>query len=231
MSNNRYFWARYARAYDKVIGNYSAHKALVDLHFEALKKCRTVLDSGCGPGHLVKKLIEQPRRVYAVDMNPKALKILNERCGYNPDVIIECIDANNLPYKEQFFDGISSMLVLWAVKDPEKYLVEHFRVLKPGGILVLSGPGAETRDSVDLQLKTLRQDLENQGLFPEIQRSWDDFLKYTDQNISNTAENWYTRDEISELLEKTGFIIISINSNPVYCNQGHVIIAKKAATG
>jgi len=227
MSNNRKFWARYARAYDKVIGNYSAHKALVDLHFEALKNCRTVLDSGCGPGQLAKKLLEKNVKLYAIDINPEALKILNERCGYNPDLIIECCDANNLPYKDQFFDGISSMLVLWAVKDPEKYLVEHFRVLKPGGTLVFSGPGPETRDSVDLQLKSLKQDLERQGLFPTIQKSWEDFLKYTEQNVSHIAENWFSHEEISKLLEKIGFTIVSIRVNPVYCNQGHVVIAKK----
>ena len=227
MSNTQEFRAKYARAYDDVMGHYSRHKSLVEAHVNSLADFHTLLESGYGPGHLTRRLLESGHRVYAMDINPEALKLLRDKCGNNPNLSTECGDANDLPYKDGYFDGVSSMLVLWAMENPQKYLAEHRRVLKPHGRLVLSGPGPETRDSVDYQLEMFRKDLEQQGLFPKIQKSWDDFLKYTAQNVSHTAEYWFTHKEISDLLTDVGFRVDSISANPIYCDQGHIVIATK----
>lgn len=227
MANTQGFWAKHARAYDTVMTHYSRHRALVETHVAALNGFPRVLESGCGPGHLTKRLLEESHRVYAIDTNQEALRLLRVRCGDNPNLSVENGDANDLPYKDNFFDGVSSMLVLWAMADPRKYLLENRRVLRPNGRLVLAGPGPETRDSVDYQLRMFKADLEQQGLFPAIQAQWDDFLKYTGENISHTGENWLTHAEIISLLSSTGFEVESIGPNPIYCNQGHIVVAKK----
>ncbi|MFH1801971.1 MAG: methyltransferase domain-containing protein [archaeon] len=221
------FWKQYARAYEDIIGNYSSHKALVDEHLRGLRGYRAVLESGSGPGHLTKRLLDAGHHVYAMDVSSEMLRLLRERCGNNPNLSIECGDANELPYGDGQFDAVSSMLVFWAMKEPRKYLLEHNRVLRTGGRLVLSGPGPETRESVDLQLKTLKGDLESQGLFPELQASWESFLEYTAKNVNHTAERWFSHRDITKLLEGTGFRVDSIERNPVYCNQGHIVTATK----
>ncbi|MFH1425672.1 MAG: class I SAM-dependent methyltransferase [archaeon] len=227
MASEPKFRRKYAQAYDDIIGNYTSHKALVEEHLRSLKGYHTVLESGCGPGHLTKKLLDAGHRVFAMGLSQGMLNLLKERCGNNSSLVVRCGDASKLPYQNNHFDAVSSMLVLWAVEDPRIYLLEHNRVLEKGGRLVLSGPGPETRDSVDLQLKRLREDLESQGLFPELQDSWDSFLEYTAQNVSHTAEHWFSHGDITKFLEETGFRVNSIKCNPIYCNQGHIVTATK----
>jgi SAM-dependent methyltransferase len=49
-------------------------------------------------------------------------------------------DGQQLPFKNEMFDTIISIDVLEHVPNPEKFVSEMFRVLKPGGIVILSTP-------------------------------------------------------------------------------------------
>lgn len=49
-------------------------------------------------------------------------------------------DGQRIPEKDGTFDGVLSTQVLEHVVNPETYLLEAFRVLKPGGHLILSAP-------------------------------------------------------------------------------------------
>jgi len=60
---------------------------------------------------------------------PDALKL--------PDVFY---DGGRLPFRAACFDGVFSTQVLEHVSDPEAFLAECRRVLKPGGMLLLSAP-------------------------------------------------------------------------------------------
>ena len=228
MVNTREFWERSAKAYDRIIGSYSRNRTLIDLHATALENSSFVLDSGSGPGHLTEKLLDRKHRVYSLDINMTSLRLLQSRREYDKNLSIQCGDATRLPYTDNAFDGVSSMSVLWAIEDPGLYLREHRRVLKPKGKLVLSGPGPETKATIQdgTQLDAIRKDLEDQRLFPEIQDSWNQFVEYVKQNMNKTAENWFTQGEITKLLESTGFAVISMRSNPLYLDQGYVTVAR-----
>jgi ubiquinone/menaquinone biosynthesis C-methylase UbiE len=219
------FWETYTRAYDAVIGNFSKHQELVDLHADELASCGLVLDSGCGPGHLVKKLLDSGKKVSALDVNQNALDILKERCGQNTNLDIYCTDANRLPFQDSTFDGVSSMLVLWAIKDPFHYLEEHRRVIKPNGRLVLSGPSPKAREDTNWILSQLEEDLRKTGRFDA--ERWREFLAYTRTNVSHTGENWLNDSEVKGLLEQSRYKIISIKPNPIYFGRGHVVTALK----
>jgi SAM-dependent methyltransferase len=49
-------------------------------------------------------------------------------------------DGKTLPFPDNSFDGILSTQVLEHVPEPQLYLLEAARVLKPGGKLILSAP-------------------------------------------------------------------------------------------
>ncbi|MDI6825741.1 MAG: class I SAM-dependent methyltransferase [Candidatus Aenigmarchaeota archaeon] len=49
------------------------------------------------------------------------------------------ISAEQLPFEDEMFDGITSMFVVHFVDDFEKYLKEHHRVLKKNGFFALTG--------------------------------------------------------------------------------------------
>jgi ubiquinone/menaquinone biosynthesis C-methylase UbiE len=137
------------------------------------------------------------------------------------------MDAQFPIFRENTFDGISSMLVLWAVEWPKQYLQEHFRMLCPGGTFVLSGPEPECKENYQWHLEEVEKDLRQQGLFPDIQAQWAGFFDYTRHNVHTTGQHWYRHDQIRALCEAVGFEIVSIEPNPVYRGQGHVVHAIK----
>ncbi|MBC7886428.1 MAG: class I SAM-dependent methyltransferase [Ferruginibacter sp.] len=49
-------------------------------------------------------------------------------------------DGQQLPFKNEMFDTIISIDVLEHVPNPEKFVAEMFRVIKPGGTVILSTP-------------------------------------------------------------------------------------------
>jgi len=119
------------------------------------------------------------------------------------------------------------MLVLWAIENPLAYIQEHARVLRYGGRFVLSGAGPETRNSVPQQLAAIQTDFESRGLFPKMQEDWKTFLEYTSRNVAHIAEHWFTHKEITDLFTQSGLTVSEILPNPIYCDQGHVVVATK----
>ena len=70
----------------------------------------------------------------------KALDALKKKCAkYSKKLHIYNVDAKNLPFDDEMFDGITSMFVVYYIDDPEVYLREIYRVLKCGGVLALTG--------------------------------------------------------------------------------------------
>jgi SAM-dependent methyltransferase len=87
------------------------------------------------------------------------------------DVILN--SDGTLPVADQSFDAVLSTQVLEHVQDPRLYLRECLRVLRPGGMLLLSTHGIFPYhpDPIDLWRWTsegLRYELENAGF--EVQR-------------------------------------------------------------
>ena len=131
------FFRQYTKAYDRVMSSVSTYRTLIDLHKEALRGKTKILESGCGPGALAVELLRQGSIVYALDQNQTALDRVKAKArGYENRLEIYCQDAHQLPFEDEFFDGVSSMLVLPFMSEPMKYLREHTRVLKKGGIFV-----------------------------------------------------------------------------------------------
>ena len=97
-----------------------------------------VLDAGCGTGGLLRALHHaQPGwQLSGLDFSPLACTFARDRTGGN--VAEGSVLA--LPFGDGIFDGVVSCDVVCQVKDPAVALREFFRVLRPGGTLVLTLP-------------------------------------------------------------------------------------------
>lgn len=106
------------------------------------KKDLKILDIGCGTGIMIKNF-EKYGNVFGLDMHFPALEFCLKRGITN----IVCAGAINLPFKANSFDvvGIFDVLYHKGVKDDVKAMKEIFKVLKPGGTLILT-------DSADMKL-------------------------------------------------------------------------------
>lgn len=99
-----------------------------------------ILDAGCGTGGLILRLrAEQPEWTFAgIDFMPIACELARKRCG--PDVDIRVASITELPFPDWSFDAVVSADVVCQVDHPEVAAAEFFRVLRPGGIVVINVP-------------------------------------------------------------------------------------------
>jgi ubiquinone/menaquinone biosynthesis C-methylase UbiE len=95
----------------------------------------TILDAGCGTGSNI-IFFNQFGKTYGIDISPIATKFCKKRGIKN----ITTCDVSKLPYKDSYFDLVSCMDVLEHIEDEKKAISEIYRVLKPGGYVLLTVP-------------------------------------------------------------------------------------------
>lgn len=95
----------------------------------------TVLDLGCGTGVVTLELGQVARPIGA-DFSPRALEYCQMR-GLSPLVRLR---GEALPMASDSVEAVISLDVFEHIQDHRAAFQESFRVLQPGGILVLSVP-------------------------------------------------------------------------------------------
>lgn len=98
------------------------------------------LDAGCGTGGMILRLREQEPawRWSGIDFMPIACELARQRCG--PEVDVHVASITELPFADASFDAVVSADVVCQVENPEVAAREFFRVLRPGGLVVINVP-------------------------------------------------------------------------------------------
>jgi len=128
-----------------------------------------VLDAGCGPGFYVAETLERvgpEGSVVGVDASEAMLAVAAKRCEKSPNVGFHQGDVTALPAADSDFDRALSVQVLEYVTDIPAALAELFRVLRPGGRLLLW----------DVDWATVSWHSEDPGRMERFLRAWDEHL-------------------------------------------------------
>ncbi len=101
------------------------------------QKGEKILDLGCGDGRFLEKLhkLESSIELYGVDISENMIAAGKER-GI-PGCSLELGDAENLPYRDHTLDRIYCLNSFHHYPNPKRVAEEMWRVLKPGGLLVI----------------------------------------------------------------------------------------------
>jgi 2-polyprenyl-6-hydroxyphenyl methylase/3-demethylubiquinone-9 3-methyltransferase len=156
------------------------------------------LDAGCGTGTLTRFLAEKGGFVTGLDAAPGMIEIAREQGKRHPrgaqmrfDVVratgAGTIEA--LPNATASLDGILCSSVLEYMPNVEQCLADFARVVKAGGLLLVSVPNAES------VVRRVQLSVHRWGR--RLGQRWLDFIEY--------SRNEYSAREFERLLQAHGF--------------------------
>ena len=95
-----------------------------------------LLDAGCGTGWLAGKLAEEFTGVFGCDASGY---LIDYAKGHYPKVNFHLCDlTQTLPYEKNFFDDVVVNMAIHDLADQKKALANIYKILKPGGKLILT---------------------------------------------------------------------------------------------
>lgn len=145
-----------------------------------------LLDLGCAMGFFLEVASGHGWEIYGVDVSKMAADVAGQEFG---DRIFNDI-LENLDFPDNYFDVITAWDYLEHVTEPQEIVSICRRILKPGGLLVLTTPDLSSR------VAQLAQD------------SW---MGYKEDHLF-----YFTRKSLSIILQKKSFIVEPMQSAGKY---------------
>ncbi len=181
------WYNKFAKVYAKRVANSAPIEAL-NQFTQHIEPGGLILDAGCGSGRDSRLLTERRFNVIGVDLSEELLKIAQQT---NPKTQFICADIKELPFKDNYFDGVwcsAVLLHLETIEDVKKALKEMYRVLKPGGIIFI-------------------------GVKKQLGKNKTEYVKDKDTREPRFFR-YFTKKEIEDLLKEVGFRVLGITKRP-----------------
>jgi len=174
------------------------HTHLSQYLMQSLPKGAELLDIGCGTGLFVEKYISVGGSAIGLDLSRRMIERARYRC---PATDFTIGTGESIPFCDNSFDAVSSLMVFSYLKDPHVMLDEAYRVLKPGGAIAICTLGKKliTRGIPALYLISEK-------------------IKVKHVVMKNFGERYYDEDEMYKIFRHAGFI----NSCVTWCSFAHI---------
>jgi len=137
---NMYFYDRFANQFDEKMNMYDTNKRIALIFDQVLGSLdlhgKKLLDAGSGTGWFSKVACGRGADVYSLDIGLNLLKIVGQKC----DSQRIAGSVLQIPFAQNTFDCIVNTEVIEHTLAPMDVIPELYRVLRPGGVLVLTVP-------------------------------------------------------------------------------------------
>lgn len=155
-----------------------------------LKWNGVLVDFGCDyEMSLIKKVKNRMQRAIGIDIVSQPKKFEN----------IEIIPADlekQLPLAANSADTVTMLAVLEHLPHPERSVKEAYRILKPGGVFLVTVPSARTESILPILAK----------------------LGLVRQEMIDQHENYFSHDHLHRLAREAGFSDVQVESWELGCN-------------
>ena len=135
MKENKSFWDRNAKHYDRFMRKDAAAYMQMYALLRPLVKAKTVLELATGTGRIAKHRVNAAAHIEATDVSAEMIAEA-KRDNRSAKLHFSVQDMFRLPYADKSFDVVIVSNALHIVPQPEKALAEIHRVLKDGGLLI-----------------------------------------------------------------------------------------------
>jgi len=170
----------------------------------SVKPGDTVLDIACGTGDLTEQFAATPAaQVLGIDFTPAMLEIAREKVKnrpYAPKVDYREGDAMNLAVPDASAEVLSIAFGIRNVAEPRKAFAEFFRVLKPGGRLIVL-----EFDRPRTPPMSWGYDLYCGWIMPRTATLISGDRSGAYRYLPASVESFYTRDQMQQELRNLGF--------------------------
>lgn len=121
------------------------------LLYDELRRAKTILDVGTGPGHLPYYISQtfSDIKVFAIDPSEQMIKEAKKLNKRNKNIVILKGSALCIPFKDETFDLVVSNFSIKHWEDIGAGLKEVFRVLKKGGTFFCIEVDKNSKDRMD----------------------------------------------------------------------------------
>lgn len=115
-----------------------------------------IADIGCGTGKYTEKLCRLGANVIGIDISPEMLEIAtNKTSTYRDKVTFMLGDAAELPFEDNYFDMVFSITAMEFFSKPRQCLHEMYRVLRPGGCMIVATLNSLSLWAIQRRLKAM----------------------------------------------------------------------------
>ena len=135
MKENKSFWDRNAKHYDRFMRKDAAAYMQMYALLRPVVKAKTVLELATGTGLIAKQIVNAAAHIEAADVSAEMIAEA-KRDNRSAKLHFSVQDMFRLPYADKSFDVVIVSNALHIVPQPEKALQEIRRVLKDGGLLI-----------------------------------------------------------------------------------------------
>jgi SAM-dependent methyltransferase len=105
---------------------------------------RDVLEVACGSGPGLRYLAAKARSIKAGDYSPEVLARAKAHIGN--DIKLRVFDAQDIPFPDKSFDVVILFEALYYIPSAERFVAEAWRILRPGGFLLIVNSNKDLYD-------------------------------------------------------------------------------------